>query len=493
MSLYDKSGQRIFFQRETTYGNIYDPEGDIAQWTQVDADYPHWRRLDIMEDTFSIDVPFIEKLKKFDISDSKHASAVLSGNIEPVEFTFDMTAQGLEFLPCAIGTPALSSHDQPMVQTIVCTASPAQGAYFLIDAITSDVTEHFAVWSDTAGDATTGKPVITGVNASNVLAANISGGASAIQVATAVAAIIDNDATFGAASGGTTTVTVTHAASGAVQMAHDSQAAPMSIIVGVTTWGSTNYTVTESTGTTLPSFVIHLEQRNDTSAEDILWDLFGCVVDSISIKIASGDKIATYSVTFKCPYAVVGLRNTNNPPRKYIKSFPSMSSIQESADNYLLQEAGTTIRDRTPQQVDSVILTISNNVSFKGDISKRYKTVAVSGKRDISLQIIGNTSEKELFQYYLEAFTNDGTDWIPTSAYGKLYGVWKIQRDATYDYITLGFYNWMIKEHNFSYVNVDDAVKAVDITLEDGSSNSSGLIITTCTYVSYIDETIIVG
>ena len=448
MSLYDKSGQRIFFQRETTYGNIYDPESDIAAWSQVPADYPHWRKLDIMEDTFDMSIPFIEKLKKFDISDSKHASSILSGNIAPVDITFEMTAQGLEFLPCSIGAPALSSHDQAMIQTITCPTEAsgiAQGDYFLIDAITTNITEHFAVWADTAGDTSTGKPVITGVNAANVLPANLSGStptSTAAQVATAVATIINADGTFGAAASGAI-CTVTHAASGAVQMAHDSQDAPMGIIVGVTTWGATTYTVTESIGTSLPSFVIHLEQRNDTSAEDELWDLFGCVVESISVSLTYGDKIANYTVVFKCPYALPGLRSTNNPPRKYIKAFPAMSSIQESAGSFLIQEAGTTIRDRTPQQVDSVVLEINNNITFRSDISKRYKTFPIAGKREITLQIIGNTSERELFQYFLEAFTNDATDWIPTSANGKLYGVFKIQRDATYDYISISFYNWL--------------------------------------------------
>lgn len=494
MSVYDKQGQRIFFQRETTYGNIYDPESDITAFSQVPADYPHWRRLDIIEDTFDVSVPLLEKLKKFDIQDAKHASVVLSGNYEPVDISFEMTAQGLEFLPCAIGTPALTSHDQAMVQTITCTASPDQGDYFMIDAITTSVTEHFAVWADTVGNATTGKPTITGINAANVLAADISGGATATNVATAVAAIINADGTFGATSSAAI-VTVTHGASGAVQMAHDSQAAPMGITVTVTTWGSTKYTVTEAVTTILPSFAFHYEQRNATAAEDILYDMFGCVVDNISISLTYGDKVAKYSVTLKCPYAVAGLRNTNNPPRKYIKSFPAMSSLQEAAQSRLLMEVPdtTTDIDRTPQQVDSVVLSIKNSIEFKGDLSKRYKNLAVAGKRDITMQIIGNTTERELFQYFLEEFTTDGTDWYPTSANGRLNSVWKIQRDATYDYITIAFYNWICLEHNFSFVSVDDAVKSVDITLQDGSSNSSGLIITTFTYQSYIDETIIVG
>ena len=378
------------------------------------------------------------------------------------------------------------------------TGDIVQGDYFLIDAITSDVTEHFAVWMDTAGNGTSGKPTITGVNASNVLAADINAttpNSTSTQIAAAVAAILNADATFGAANTAAV-VRVTHAASGAVQMAHDSGAAPCGIVsVTVSQWGVTTYTVTEAITTSLPSFTIHFEQINATAAENLVYDLFGCVVDSITVTVAYGDQVATYTVALKCPYAVVGNTSTNNPPRKYIQSFPAMSSIQESAQNRLLFEIpdSTTDLDRTPQQVDSVVLTISNNIVFKGDLSKRYKNLAISGKREITLQIIGNTNEKELFQYFLEAFTNDGTDWYPTSANGRLTTVWKLQRDATFDYISITFYNWMLKEHNFSFVSVDDAVKAVDITLVDGSSDSNGKQITSFTYVSYIDETIIVG
>jgi len=501
MSVYDKQGQRIFFQRETTYGNIYDPESEIAEFTQVPADYPHWRRLDIIEDTFDVSVPLLNKLKKFDIQDAKHASAVLSGNYEPVDISFEMTAQGLEFLPCAIGTPTLSSHDDAMEQTITCVADDSgslNSTYLIIDSINTNVTKHFLIWIDVdAGGTNPTVAGVTGINAANDYEADISADDTAATVATEIAATIHAIADFTASADGAV-VTVIHAADGAVAKAHNGSASP-GFTYGVDTWGSTKYTVTEAVTTTLPSFAFHYEQRNATAAEDILYDLFGCVVDSISVSLTYGDKIAKYSITLKCPYAVVGLRNTSNPSRKTFKAFPAMSSLQESTDNWILQEDGfstTTAQantDRTPQQVDSVVLSIKNTIEFKGDLSKRYKNLAVAGKREITMQIIGNTNEKELFQFFLEEYTNDGTDWYPTNASGRLNSVWKIQRDATYDYITIAFHNWLLLEHNFSFVSVDDAVKAVDITLEDGSSNSSGLIITSFIYQSYIDETVIIG
>lgn len=507
MSIYDKSGQRIFFQREgSTYGKVYDPESSgITVWTAIPADYPHWRRFDIIEDTFDVIVPLIEKLQKFDIADSKHPSAILSGNIEPVEFTFDMTAQALEFLALSIGTPALSSHTRPMTQVWTFTVdTPAQGTYFLFDVIDSggDVA-HYGVWSDTANDQSTGKPTVTGINASNMLPANTSSASSPTNVADAVETIVETTLTAGtsditSADNVAGVLTLIHARSGAVQMAHDGASSMGLTTVGVTTWGATNYTTTELLTTVLPSFTIHVEQRNATAAEDIIYDIFGCVVDSISISLAFGDKIATYSVTFKTPYAVKGNRNTNNPPKKYIHSFPAMNSLQESAENYLIQEKdaygdSTYVHlDRTPQTVDSVVLTITNNVDFKSDISKRYKVLATSTKREISLQIVGNTSERELFEYFLEQFTDDGTDWYPTSASGRLNTVYKLQRDATYDYITVAIYNWLCSEHNFSFVNVDDAVKLVDMTFTDGSANSAGRLITTMTMITYVDRIIMI-
>lgn len=498
--VYNKSGQRLYFVREESeYGHPYDPEDALTKFTILAADYPHWRRFDLVPDSQDIVIPIIEKIKSFDISDSKHASAIFSGNIEPVDFTIDMEAQGLEFLPNSFGPPALSSHTQAMTQVLTfTTVEPTQGDYFLFDVINSGGTiDHYGVWSDTANDQSTGKPTVTGIHADKMLPVDTSGPpANITALADAVETIIETTLGGGGTSDITSAdnvagvLTLIHARSGAVQMAHDSVAA-FDVSVSVTTWGATTYTITEALDTNLPSFTIHVEQRNTTTAEDIVWDIFGCVVDSVDVSVNFGDKIVKCSVTFKTPYALENSngRSTNPPPRKMIDAFPTMLALKESAAAYLIME-GTT--DRTPQTVDSVGLNIINNVNFKSDISARYGVLAVAGKRDIMLKIVGATQEKELFTYWQGAYKASGSDWIPTSASGKLNSKFKLQRDATYDYINISFYNWLLKEHNFVFVDVDEAVKSVEMTLEDGSSDTNGRTIDSATFVSYMDRTIMV-
>ena len=36
---YQRIDQKVYFQREVTYGSIYDPETEIAAWTIVPADH----------------------------------------------------------------------------------------------------------------------------------------------------------------------------------------------------------------------------------------------------------------------------------------------------------------------------------------------------------------------------------------------------------------------------------------------------------------------
>lgn len=495
--IYPKSEQRIYFQREQAYGEIYDPEAELTAFTSVPDDYPHWRRLDFIPDATDIVIPFVEKLAQYDIQDGKHPGAIFSGNIEPQEFTLDCSAQALEFLAFAIGAPSTSSHTRAMTQVLTFTdATPAQGTYFLFDVIeTGGNINHYGVWSDTANDQATGKPTLTGINASKMLPANTNAVATVEDVADAVEAIIE--ATLG--GGGTSDITsadnvlgvltLIHARSGAVQIAHDGEAVFGLTTVSPTTFGATNYTVTEGLSYSLPSFTMRVEQRNPgDNSEDIIYDLFGCVIEEITINVDYGEKIVKASVLVKCPYAI---ENTTHgradipPPKKYLNAFPTMSALQEDTAEYVIME-GTT--DRTPRQVDKVMLRIKNNVTFKPDISKKYKNLAIAGKRDVEMEIIGSTDEKELFKYWQEAYTISGGDWIPENASGKLNTKFRLDRDATYDYLIISVYNWLIQEHNFHFVSVDEAVKAVEMKFIDGSPDGNGRIIDSCTFVSPIDQ-----
>jgi len=509
--LYQKSEQRIYFQREQTYGEIYDPEAELTAFTSIPDDYPHWRRLDLIPEATDISVPFIEKLKKYDISAAKHPSHIFSGNYEPSEFTVEFDAQGLEFLAFAIGAPVHSSGTRAMTQTIACTAEGVtgvvQGDYFLFDVIDSGGNiDHYGVWIDTAGDGSTGKPVVTGINASKMLAANISGSTPAstsTQVADAIELIIETTLGGGGTSDITSAdnvanlITLIHARSGAVQPAHDGEAATL-FTFGVTTFGASTYTISEDVGYALPSFTMRVEQRNAGDAtEDIIYDLFGCVIDSITVNVDFGEKIVKASVTIKCPYV---LENTTHgradiaPPHKGIAAFPTMSALKEATDAVLLQSLTTaTINgagDITPKQVDKVTFSIKNNVTFRGDVSIRYKNLAVAGKREVEMNVIGETDDSELYKFWQETYKLAGADWIPNAASDNIHTTFKLQRDATYDYISLHVYNWLISNHNLHFVDVDEAVKVIDMIVTDGSADTNGRIIDSCSIVSPIDQCI---
>ncbi len=217
------------------------------------------------------------------------------------------------------------------------------------------------------------------------------------------------------------------------------------------------------------------------------------MVESIKVDVKFGDKIAKASITFKCPYALENAQGRADiePPRKSIDGFPTMSALKEtSGSNYYIIQEGTT--DRTPETVDGISLEIRNNVEFKSDIAKRYAILACATRRDITMNIVGATGEKELFTYWQGVYKASDGDWIPTGASYKLNSYFHLVRDATYDYIFMHIYNWLLREHNFHFMAVDEAVKMVDMTFEDGSSDTNGRIIDDLDFVSYIDKTVMV-
>lgn len=505
--LYDKSGQVLLFQREAsaavnTYGKVYDPEtSGLTAFTKIPANYAHWRKLDYITESFDPILPIIEKLKMFDIGDSKHASMIASGNIEPVDFSIPMNAQGLEFLLYAIGNPALSGHTGvvKMIQTITCPVidSITDVSYFFVDVVVaSGATETHLFWFDQAGgsSAPTSPTGIADANR-HELAVDAAGDADAVAVIVA-AAINGVTGLAGTSTGAIVTITADNA--GAAMPAHQGDAGgDTGLIYAVTTWGSSTYTVTEELTTDLPSFTLHVEQKNTTEAEDIVWDLFGCVIESVEVSIGFDDKVITYSVGIKCPFAAEGDRATNPPPKKLIPTMPSLHSVKEATDAVLIQDGATaTINstgDRTPTNVEKITFTITNNIKFLTNIGYRYKTTPASAKREVTMNIVGQTWEKELFDFWQGAYKLSGTDWVPTDGIGKLNTTLKLERTATNDYISIHVYNWLLREHNFTFITVDDAVKAVDMTFEDGSADSDGIILDATTMASYIDQILIVG
>lgn len=495
--VYPKTGQRIFYTREESTGKPYDPESDLTAWTAIPDDYPHWRRLDVIPEAIDVEIPFIEKLKRFDIGDGKHASVVQSGNIEPVDFTLDMDAQGCEFLPCAVGAPSLvSSGGQAMTQVIntVAKTNISDGDYFLLDVITSadyGNVKHYLIWFDVTGGGSA--PTVTGIADANRKEVAIDGCTTAEDVADAIETVLEALDEITTANNVAEVITIVHAYKGAVQPAHDGEASTGFEFVGPTTWGSSVYSVTESLDQILPTFCFRVEQRQTDAAqyaEDLIYTLFGCVVKEITIDITWGNKIGKISVTFCCPYGIKDSQGRADiePPAKSIAAFRAMGDLKESASNYIIME-GTT--DKTPKAVESVVIRIVNEITYKSDLQYNYKIVPVAGTRTIEMEITGWTDENDLFEYWQETFKQSGSDWIPNGASGRLNTVFKLQRDATYDYIMIAIYNWIVESHNFHFADVGEGIKVVEMKFTDGSSNASGYAITDFDFVSYIDQCVL--
>lgn len=493
---YQRIDQKIYFQREVTYGSIYDPEGDLDPWEIVDADYAHWRRLDKVPDAVDVTLPFISKDKIFDIGDGKHPSMIASGNIEPQEFTIETAGQTLEFLALAIGNPAYSSHGRSHTERITCVAKGvmSDNDYFLLDVIDTNIVKTYCIWFDVSTGGA--EPVITGI--SNFVEIPLDGAAdTATGTADAAKTAITTAAIGITATNVGGILILTHTNNGAVRPAQEGAATTGFSFGNITQWGATTFTVAEGTGYSLPSFTFQVEQKNAASAESIVYNLFGCVIESAEILVDFGEKIVKGNFVFKTPYALENSNGiaTNVPISKRIAAFPTMETLKESADNYLIQMpltvAATTMTDLTPKSVERVSIKIINNVEFKSDIAYRYGQFAIAGKRDVSLNIVGFSDEKELFKFWHEAYVASGGDWIPTNATGRINTKFKLQRDATYDYILMSVYNWLVEEHNLHFQNIDEGIKGVDITLTGSTPDSNGRIIDSMTMVTPADIVIL--
>ncbi|MCP4651712.1 MAG: hypothetical protein GY853_16745 [PVC group bacterium] len=503
---YNEIDQRMFMIPErdddgdAQYGEYYDPEADHSAWAAVSATFPHAIPLNIIKDSFDYAIPRIIQEKLFAIGGGKHPTAIANTKQEPVDITFETSMQYSVFAAYALGSVA-STGTQAEVVDITCLGkgSITQDSYFLINGIGVAGEEHWAVWMDVSGAGV--KPVIAGINAANVLQLDFSDGPVAdtpTATGDALVTLLDAaDAYFGTPVNTAGVVRVTGASAGAVRDARDSGAVPSGITFSVVTQGANTHTVSEEVIGVLPSFTLHIEQqnRNDPgvagAGEDIVIDLFGCVVDSYELSVDYESGIVKEALTIKCPHYSTGVVLTNPPPYAETVEPHTWANIIETDNNCLLQEGATSTvngsNDKTPTSVNSIKLTIANNVSFKQDIGYRYGRYHLSAKRDVSLNIVGFSENRDTLDYHLDTWDNANQRY--STASGRLNSTLKLQRDATYDFINIHIYNWLLEEHNHSIVSIDDGIKGVDITLTGATPDSNRRLIDSFTIVDYLADT----
>jgi len=484
---YEQPDQRLYMVDEHAYGEHYDPEAEHAAWIAISAAFPHVIPVNVITDSFDYDLPKILKEKIMAIGGGKHAALIVNTIQEPVEFSFETKMQHPVFLTYAVGSVA-STGTRPEVSVITFTTvtdSAAGGKYFLVNGIDASGEEHFVVWLD---EGVTGAPTIAGIAADHILAADVSGAVdkdnpTAAEQSAAVHAIMDADAAFGTVDG-TGSVTITNASAGAVRDPRDSGVDPMGITVAITTQGTSTHTVTENTGWELPSFTFHIEQRNTAGGEDIIIDLFGCVISEYELSVDYGDKIVKESVTIKTVNFATGARLTNAPNYVELIDPHTWGDLKESASNYLLQE-GTT--DKTPDIVNKAVLKISNDIDFQPEIAITYANYAICGNKDVTLQLIGHTKTADTFDYYKDTWDNINQRY--SSASGRLNTKFRLERLATHDYMVLSVYNWLIEEHNQHMFSISDRMKGLDITLTEATPNANLRIIDSFSIVDYLSDT----
>lgn len=478
--------QSIFIVDEHTYGEYYDPETEHAAWTAIAAAFPYVMPVNIITDSFDYELPKILKEKLFSIGGGKYPALIANTIQEPVELSFETKMQHPVFLAYAIGTVA-STGTRAEICTIlpVLKSSCVQDSYFLLNDLIGTGEKHYAIWIDVSGGGA--KPTIAGINASNVLQVDLNADTTAQQVSDRMVIAINTTTSITAANGGgtTPTITCTNDATGAVRDVRDSGVAATGFTFAVTTQGSSTHTVTESTGYSLPSFTIHIEQLNaGDSGEDIVVDLFGCVVTDYELTVDYGDKLVKEAVTLKTVNFAMGVELTNPPPKVELIDPHTWVDLKESASNYLLQE-GTT--DKTPDIVNKAVLKITNDIEFQPELEVRYPQTAMNAKREVTLQLVGFTKNRDTFDYYKDIWDNVNQRY--NSAAGRLNSKVRLERDATYDYMLLSCYNWLIEEHNHHVFSVDDRIKGLDITMTAATPDSNLRIIDSFSIVDYLSDT----
>jgi hypothetical protein len=124
---------------------------------------------------------------------------------------------------------------------------------------------------------------------------------------------------------------------------------------------------------------------------------------------------------------------------------------------------------------------------MESDIATQYKKYAIAGKREVELNIVGFDENRELWDFFKDVW-NSANDYYNTAS-GRLNSKLKLSRDDTYDYFILSVYNWLIEEHNAHFVNVDDAIKNVDVVLVDGTPDSNKRIFDSFSIVNQVSKT----
>jgi len=221
----------------------------------------------------------------------------------------------------------------------------------------------------------------------------------------------------------------------------------------------------------LQSFTLHVEQRNTTGAQNIIYDLFGCVVDTFEISTNKDDGTVKCSVGIKATGFAAGTAQTAPPSELTAEPFvwSNLDNSNTTATYVLLDENST---ERAPDSIESISLNISNNVEFAPAIGDPIGSFAISKKREIELKITGFIQDKTLYDYWRGTF--DNVNKRMNSATTKLSALIRLIKTAGTDLITIYIANLYIQDHSCHIQTIDEAIKGVDLVFRAAQPDVDG-------------------
>lgn len=480
MSFFQQTDQNVFMFPLDSSDDFKPLNGTAI--TANPVDYPWYSRINVIPDGIDWDMPIVQKEKVWDIGAGKHPSHVYNTEQEPKEITLEMMHQDARFMALATGTCATADDgntDQDLDITCLAKASITEDDYFLIYTIdSSGVQICNAICMDVDGGGVT-----VSITGTTNIVCDISGATTASDVATIVAAAIDGNTNYTASAASAVVSVTVHGADsthhGAVLDARDGAAAT-DFTFSPQTYGSSTHTITEQTDNTMKRFGLHIEYNN--GSDDIVADLFGCVVSSYEIKIDYEEKIIKESVTVQVPYFVVGLVSTVPPPfRKDTNPAIYANFIETSGSNYYVIMAATT--SRTPEILTSATITIENEIELYPGVGYNYRRNCVSGKRIVTMNLVGFIQTNDLWTDWKDTWS-DSLGYY-TNAGGRLNSELNVQITNTNNEWQMSIYNWMIEEYALKLFSIDDKIMGIDITFTSATPDSSGYIIDSLVIADY--------
>lgn len=462
MGFYDQKNQLISMANEASFRTT--AAGKDTAIGATTATYA----LPILVTEADIPIPIAVREEIYGVGSGKYPSKIINKSNEPIEFTLSGPLLLGTFLSYAIGQSYTSTGAQPEITRIDCipdVSSNLQNKYFVI----YDGATDYGIWFNV--DAGGSDPV-TALGYEPIAVA-ISANDTAATIAAAVSTAINGDGDW------TTTYTATQEhlecyPTGGVVAEIDAFDGNTNFRIFVIEQGSPATTLAhrflENNDYQMDSFTIHVEQK--LTSQDILYDLVGCVVDTLTLEFSKDAGTVNCSVGIKAAGYVAGVAQTTNKPSEMaVEPFVwgNLDNATTTASYRFIDEANT---ERAPTAIESIKLTINNNVSFVPGIGDPIGAYAKSSKREIELNIVGFIENKDMWDYWKGTFDNVNERMNAATTFTS--GLLRLTRTSATDLIVIYLYNLYLSAHDAHIMNIDETIKAVDMTFRAAQPDVDG-------------------